>query len=168
MTVGKFRGPLGRASTRRGTWRFTAAQSSTVGLPQAGGVGDGGHVDEQVGGAAECRVSHHRVADRSIGEKAAHDEAAALEIENGAGGAAGHVEPDGVSRGRQRRVRERHSEGLADNLGGGGGAKKVAASAGRGAGAAAGLGGIFERDGAVGEPGADGLDLGRILPLFGH
>ncbi len=30
-TVAKFLGPLGRASTRRGTWRLTSAQSAAVG-----------------------------------------------------------------------------------------------------------------------------------------
>ena len=104
--------------------------------PQAGGVGDGGQVQDQVGGAAEGRVHHHRVAQRGVGEDVPHAEAARFERQRRARGAARHVHPDGVAGRRQRRVRQRHAERLAHHLRGGRRAQELAAAAGRGAGAA--------------------------------
>ena len=63
-TVAKWRGPLGSASTRRGTRRLTSVQSATVGRSSTGHVGDGGNVQQQVGGSAECAVHHHGVVER--------------------------------------------------------------------------------------------------------
>ena len=52
-----------------------------------------------------------------------------------------------------------------DHLRGGGGAEELAAAAGRGAGAAAHLGRLFQRDLAVREAGADGLHLAGVLAV---
>ena len=88
--------------------------------------------------------------------------------QEGAGGAAGHVEPDRLAGGRERGVRQREAERFADDLRGGRGAEELAAAAGRGAGAAAHLGGVFERDLVLGEARADGLHLAGVLAVFGQ
>ena len=87
---------------------------------------------------------------------------------DGAGGAPGHVEPDRLARRGERGVGQGHAEGLGDDLRGRGGAEELAAAAGAGAGAAAQFGGLLERDLAVGEAGADGLDLAGVLALLGR
>ena len=87
--------------------------------------------------------------------------------EDGAGGAAGDVEPDRLAGGAERGVRQREAERFGDDLRGGGGAEKLAAAAGGGAGAAADLGGVFQGDLVLGEAGADGLDLAGVLAFSG-
>ena len=59
---------------------------------------------------------------------------------------AGHVEPDRLARRRERGVRQRQAERLADDLRRGRRAEELAAAAGRGAGAAAELGRFLQRD----------------------
>ena len=167
-TVAKLRGPLGSASTRRGTRRLMSAQSAAVGRREAGCVGDGGQVQDQVGGAAEGRVRHHGVAQRGFGDDVAHRDSARFEFQRGAGGAARHVEPDRLAGRRQRAVRERHAQRFAHHLRSGGRAQKLASAAGRSAGAASGAGSFFERDLAVSEAHADGLHAGRIFTVGGQ
>ncbi len=65
-------------------------------------------------------------------------------------------------------MRERHAERFADYLRGGGGSQKLAASAGRGAGAAKVARGGFERDLPVRETGSGGLHLAGVFALFGE
>ena len=104
-----------------------------------------------------------------VGEDVARAEAAVcVHAQDGAGGAAGHVEPDGLAGGGERGVRQGQAERFADDLRGGGGAEELAAAAGRGAGAAADLGGVFERDLLLGEAGADGLDLAGVFAVVGQ
>ncbi len=126
-------------------------------------MGDGGQVQDEVGGTAEGRVRHHGVAQRGFGDDVADRDAARFEFQRRARGAARHVEPDRVAGGRQRAVRERHAKRFADHLRCGGRAQELAAAAGRSAGATSGAGGFFERDLAVSEAHADGLHAGRIL-----
>ncbi len=76
-----------------------------------------------------------------------------------------HVEPDRLAGRRQRGVRQRQAERLADDLGRGRRAEKLAAAAGRGAGPAAHLRRLLQRDLAVREAGADGLDLARVFAV---
>jgi hypothetical protein len=86
-----------------------------------------------------------------------------MQAQHGAGRAARGVEPHGLARRRKRGVRQREPQRLADDLRSGRGAQKLAASAGRRAGAAAHLGGVFERDLVLREARADGLHLARVL-----
>ena len=132
------------------------------------GVGDGGDVEQEIGGAAEGRVDDHRVVDGGVGEDVLSSKVQLLEAQDGAGGAAGGVEPDGLAGGTESGVREGESEGFGDDLRRGGGAEELAASAGSGAGAAANLGGVFERDLMLGEACADGLDLAGVFAVFGQ
>ena len=87
-----------------------------------------------------------------------------VHAQNGAAGAARGVKPDGLAGGRERRVGQRQPERFADNLRGGSGAQKLAASAGRCAGAATHFGGVFERDLLLRKARADGLDFARVFP----
>ena len=128
----------------RGTLAIDRGPVVHGGAAESGGVGDGGEVQKQVGGSAERGVDDHGVADGAVGEDVAGAKSAALELEQGAGGARGHVEPDGLAGGRERGVGERHAEGFADDLRGGGGAEELAAAAGRCAGAATQLGGFLQ------------------------
>ncbi len=61
---------------------------------------------------------------------------------------------------------QRHAERFADDLGGGGGAEELAASAGRGAGAAEDFGSGFESHLAAGIAGSGGLDLAGVFTFF--
>ena len=130
-------------------------------------MGDGGDVEEEIGGAAEGCVDDHGVADGGVGEDVVSAEVELLHAEDGAGGAAGGVEPDGLAGGAECGVREGEAEGFGDDLRGGGGAEELAASAGCGAGAAADLGGVFEGDLVLGEACADGLNLAGVFAVFG-
>ncbi len=105
-------GPFGSESTRRGTRRLTSSQSSTVGRAQAGRVRDGRDVQEQIGRAAEGGVDDHRVADGGVGHDVPHRLLAGAEGQHAAGRAAGHVEPDGLSRRGQRAVQHRRARAL--------------------------------------------------------
>ena len=67
--------------------------------------------------------------------------------------------------GRERRVRQRQAERLADDLRGGRGAEELAAAARRAAGAAAQVGRLLQRELAVREARADRLHLARVLAL---
>ncbi len=143
------------------------AQSLTVGRCEFCGVGDGGDVEQQIGGAAEGCVDDHGVVDGGVGEDVLSAEVQLAQAEDGAGGAAGGVEPDGLAGGAEGGVREGEAEGFGDDLRGGGGAEELAASAGCGAGAAADLGGVFEGDLMLGVACADGLDLAGVFAVFG-
>src|SRR5262249_29061725 len=123
--------------------------------------------------AAERGVHDHRVADRGLGDNAAGGEAAGGQAGGGAGRAAGQGEPDPPGGGGQRGGGARQGEGPADRPGGGGGGggsggPRLAAAARAGAGAAAQVGRLFQGDLAVGEAGAEGLDLARVLALLGR
>src|SRR5258706_719790 len=78
-----------------------------TGTSEAGGVGDGGDVQEEVGRAAECGVDGHGVADRGGSEDVVGFDAALFEILQGSGGAGGDVEPDGLAGGSEGGVGQR-------------------------------------------------------------
>ena len=126
---------------------------------QAGGVGNRGHVQDQVGRSAERGMRHHRVLDRGIREDVTHRDPALLQADEREGGAARHVEPDRVPGRRQGGMPQRHAKRFADDLCGRGGPEELAAAAGRCARAAPGLGGLFERELAVCE-----ADTNRLHP----
>ncbi len=133
--------------------------------PQAGGEGDGGDVQDQVRRAAEGRVDRHRVADRAIVEDVAEALTGVSESDERSRGAAGHVEPDRLARGRQRGVGDRQSEGLGDDLRRGGGTEELAAAAGAAASAAAQFRRLGQRQLAVGVARPDRLDLAGVFPV---
>ena len=135
---------------------------------EPGGMGDGGDVEEEIRGAAECCVDGHRIADGGGREDVARGDAARLQCGERAGGAGGDFTPDGLAAGRERGVGKREAESFGDDLRGGGGAEKLAAAAGRGARAAAEVGGLFEGDEAAGESRADGLDRAGVLAIGGR
>jgi hypothetical protein len=64
-------------------------------------------------------------------------------------------------------VWESKAEGFGDDLRGGCSAEELATSAGRGAGAAADLGGVFESDLVLGETSADSLNFASVFSIFG-
>ena len=79
-------------------------------------MGRRGQMEQKVGRTAEGRVDNHGVAHRRVGDDVARGQTAGLQADHGARGAAGHVEPDGLARGRERRVRQGEAERLADDL----------------------------------------------------
>ena len=127
-----------------------------------------GICNEQIRRSAKGGVQHHGVADGRGRENVARADTQLMQAQQGAGRAARGVEPDGLARGRERGMRQRQPQRLADHLRRGGGAQKLAAAAGRRAGAATHLGGVFERDLLLREARADGLHLGRVLALLGQ
>ena len=145
-TVGWLTGPLGRASTRRGTARFTARQSSTVGRGRPAACAIGGNVDQEVGRAAERGVHEHGVLERvrrqHVGERAA---VAPLLVHAPAPCRRRDVQPDRLPRRRERRVRHASARAPRRRPARRGGAEELAAAAGAGARAAAELGRLLER-----------------------
>ena len=77
----------------------------------------------------------------------------------------GHVAPDRLAGGHQRRVGQAHPERLGHDLRRRRGAQELAAAARAGAGAAAQLGGLLEAQLAVRVAGPDRLDLARVLAV---
>ena len=73
-------------------------------------------------------------------------DAAVVQRHQRPGAAAGHVEPDRLTRRGQGRMRQRHAQGLAHDLRGGGRAEEMAAAAAGRAHVAADLGRLFQRD----------------------
>ena len=104
--------------------------------------------------AAEVRIS-------------ARGDAARFAAQERAGGLHRHVEPDRLARGGQGGVGDRQTQGFADDLAGGGGAEELAPAARAGAGAAAQVGGLLQRDLAVGEAHAQRLDLAGVFAGLG-
>ena len=128
---------------------------------------DGGEMQEQIRRAAHRRVHHHGVPDGGVGDDVAGADSARLERHQRARRAPGHVEPERLARGRQRRVRQREAQRLADHLRGGGGAEELAAAAGGAAGAAAEVLRLLQRQLAMREARADGLHGARVLAALG-
>ena len=165
-TVGWSTGPLGRTLDQPRDLDVDVVPVVDGRPAQAGGEGDRGDVQQQVRRAAERGVDDHRVADGGVGEDVAR-------------GRARCVEPDAARRAERRAMSSQIGwpEGASAECGsdrpsasattcdGGGGAEELAAAAGAGAGPAAELGGLLERELAVGEAGADGLDLAGVLAL---
>ena len=84
-------------------------------------------------------------------------------VVDGLRGSAGDVEPDRLSRRRERGVRHGQPERLGDDLRRRGGAEELAAAAGRRARAAAELGGLLERDETVREARSERLHGAGVL-----
>ena len=61
-------------------------------------------MQEQVGGAAKGGVGHHGIFERCLGEDVAGAELQFMQAQDGGGGAACGVEPDGCARGGERGV----------------------------------------------------------------
>ena len=138
------------------------------GAGEAGGVGDGGDVEREIGGAAERRVGDEGVVNRAGGEEVARGGAGFFEFEQREGRAAREVAPDRGAGGGERAVRKREAEGLGDDLARGGRAHELATAAGGTAGLAAHLGGVLEGDLLAGEAGGECLDLAGVLGVFGE
>ena len=83
----------------------------------------------------------------------------------GPGRAAGHVAPDRLAGGDERRVGHGQAQGLGDDLRGRRRAQELAAAPRAGTGPAAQLRGLLERDLAVRVAGAERLDLAGVLAL---
>src|SRR5258707_2099443 len=130
------------------------------------GVRDGGDVEQQVGGASKGSVDDHGVVDGCVGEDVGCADVELAQAQDGAGRAAGGVEPDGLAGGAEGGVGQGEAEGFGDDLRGGGGAEELTASPGCGTGAAANFGGVFEGDLMLGVACADGLDFARVFAVF--
>jgi hypothetical protein len=135
------------------------------GTRQSRGMRDGGQMQNQVRRPAESRVNHQRVAHVGIGENSAHGEPARFHLKDGAGGAARHIGPDGVSRRSEGGMRERHAQRLADHLRGSGGAQELASAAGRRASAAQHIGGILQGHLTACEARSGGLHFAGVLAI---
>ena len=131
---------------------------------EARGKGDRRDVQEQVRGTAERGVNGHRVADGGVGQDVARGQTLRGEVNQGASRASGHLLPDRLSRGDERRVRQGETERLGDDLRRGRGAEELAAPPWTGAGAAAQFGRLLKRQLAVRIPRADRLNLSRVFP----
>ena len=110
-------------------------------------------------------MEHHGVFDGLIGEDIARGDAAVIQLAHRARRLAGDLQPHRLPGRRQRGVRQRQPKPLGDDLRRAGGAEELAAAAGRTAGLAAEFGGLIEGQFAIGEAGADGLDLARGVAL---
>ena len=64
---------------------------------QSGGVGDGGQVEQQIGGASECGVGDHGVFERGLGEDVVGSEPELVQAQKCLGGTTCGVKPDGCS-----------------------------------------------------------------------
>src|SRR5256885_97796 len=80
---------------------------------EAGVIGDGGDVQQQVHRAAEGSVNGHGIANGGIGQDVARVDAAFLHVDERPAGAARQVEPEWLSRRGEGSVRESQSERLA-------------------------------------------------------
>ncbi len=136
--------------------------------PETGRVRDCRHVQQQVRRAAEGGVRHHGVAQRSRGEDVARLDATRLERFQRERRPVPHVEPDRLSRWRERRMAEGEPECFADNLRRGRGTEELTAAAWRSTSAAAEIGGGLERDLRVREARADRLDARGVLAVGGR
>ena len=96
---------------------------------QAGRVGDGRQVQQQIRRAAEGREDGHRVADRGIGQDVGRVMPRSASATSARALPPGHVEPDRLAGRGQGRVRQRQAQRLAHDLGRGGRAEKMAAPA---------------------------------------
>src|SRR5579862_7943597 len=100
-------------------------------------------MQQQVGRSAKSRMQHHGVADGSISQ---HGGDAGMKLMHAAQRprrTPRRIKPDGMTRGRERGVRQREAERLADYLRGGGGAEELASAAGAGAGTTAHVGSVL-------------------------
>jgi hypothetical protein len=132
---------------------------------EARGMRDRRQVQDQVGRTAERGVGHHRVVQGGIGEDVAHAHPARFEPHQRGRRSSRHVEPDRVAGRGEGRVPERHAQRFADHLRRGGGAEELTSAPRRGAGAAAEIRRLLEREFAVHVAHADGLNPGRVLAL---
>ena len=120
----------------------------------AGMEGDGRRVKQQIRAAAERRVDGHRVVERGFGQDVLRGDAAVATCSRVRAAERRAMSSQiGWPDGRERRVRQAEPEGFADDLRRGRGAEELAAAAGRCAGVAARLRGLFQRDFAVGDSG---------------
>ena len=136
------------------------------GTAQAGGVGDGRDMQQQVGGTPEGGMDRHGILESFFGQDPLHALPFGVEPHQRPGGPARHVGPDGLARWRERAVGQRESEGLPDHLRRGRRAQELAAAARRRTGTATHVRRVFQGDLTVGVPRADRLDLARVLALF--
>ena len=88
----------------------------------AGGVGDGGCVEEEIGGTAAGCVDDHCVFECGVGEDVAGLDASFFGHYQRAGGSYGDIEPCGCAAWRERAVCDSKAEGFGDDLGRAGGA----------------------------------------------
>ena len=161
-------GAIRQRIDQRGACRFTRAQSRGGGALQAGVKGDGGQVQQQVGGAAKSRMqrSSHCARRRRSGCRAvvsprafnftiARAERCAISSQIG------------VSRRRKSGMRERQPQRFADHLRCCGGPQKLASAARtmrtRGSRLRC---RVFQRDKAVSKTRANRLDLPRVFALL--
>ena len=67
------------------------------GTLQARGMGNGGDMQQEVGGTAERGMKHHRIANRRFCQDLFGADPQPVQAQNGAARAAGYVKPDGLA-----------------------------------------------------------------------
>ena len=165
---GEVAGAVGKGVDDTRDFAVNAVPVIDRGAAQAGRVGDGGDVEDEVGGSAEGRVNDHGVGDGGIGEDALHGKVHGFEAQDRAGRAPRHIEPDRLSGRRERSVGEGHAQSFAYDLGSRCRPKELASASRAGARSAEVFGSGFEGDFVVGEARADGLDAASVLALLGE
>ena len=133
------------------------------GSAQSGGVRDGRHVQQQVGGAAEGSVHHHRVVDGVVAEHVGGGLTPADRRGQRPDGAQPALQPDRLTRRGQGGVADGQPEGLTHHLGGGRGAQELAAATRGGAGGTTQRRRLVQGDQPVGVAGPEGLDGAGVL-----
>ena len=91
--------------------------------------GDGRRVQQQVRAPAERREHRQRVLERRLRQNVRRANSAIRHVDQRAGASRRHVEPDRLTRGRERRVRQTQPERLADDLRRGRGAEELTPAA---------------------------------------
>ena len=168
LTVAKPRGPLGSASTRRGTSRFTCSQSARVGRRNPAEKAMAGRCRSKFVDPPKAACSTMALRTAPSVSTSRTPSFKFMQPEDCTCGALCRVEPDGLAGGCERGMRQGQSQRLADDLRSGRGAEKLASAAGRCAGAASHFGRVFQRDLLLRKARADGLHFARILARLGQ
>ena len=166
-TVGWFRGPFGRTSTRRGTARFTRCQSATVGTGNPAACAIAGRWRTRFVEPPKAAWTSMAFSTASAVRMRRVGRPSAAEPQQRERGAAGHVEPHRLAGRGERAVGKRQAQRLGHHLRGGGGAEELAAAPGRAAGAAGERRGLVEGHEVVREPGPERLHRPEVLAALG-
>ncbi|MNI17235.1 hypothetical protein D3C73_706000 [compost metagenome] len=132
---------------------------------QAGGMGDGRQMEQQIRGPSKRRMNYHCIRDCLAGQDILHDYSAMLHMQKRAGRLTAHILPYRLSRRSQSGMGNRHAKRLGNHLGRRGGPQELAPAAGSCAGPASEVRRLFQRQLTIAESGPDALYFTGILPV---
>ena len=130
-------------------------------------MGNGGQMQQQVGGTAKGRMHHHGVFNGLVGDDILDGDAFFQQAHHGLGRLTAHFHPHRFARGGKGRMRQGQTKAFGHNLRGSGSAKELAAATSGTAGAAAKAGSILKAQFVVGIARADGLHLAEVFAVGG-